>query len=240
MSWAKAYPDYNVSLDLIPMDSSYKDFYNNETTKKYILRITKHLSHCLRYTNGKIKIYPEPELVFNSLVLTPLNQIRVVILGQDPYHQSGQAMGLAFSVPKSIKNPPSLKNIFSNLHKFNHIKEIPESGDLTSWAQQGILLLNTSLTVEDSCPNSHSKYWKDFTDSLIKYISDTLPNIVFVLFGSNALDKYSLIDKSKHNIIISSHPSPLSANNKLGSNPSFMNCDFFGEMNLYLQTKISI
>ena len=196
-------------------------------------------------TDGKIKIYPYPNLLFNAFILTPLSNVKVVILGQDPYHCNEihhdkiipQAMGLSFSVPKGMKIPSSLQNIYKNLLKYKHIEIKPNHGNLSFWAYQGCLMLNTSLTVQHSYPNSHSKYWLPFTDKIIKYISNKLNNIVFVLWGNPALNKLNLIDQNKHKIIISSHPSGLSYNKKLKNYDSFENTDHFGEINKYLKEK---
>lgn len=157
------------------------------------------------------KIYPSEDKIFKAFELCPYENLKVVILGQDPYHQPHQAQGLAFSTPASIKNPPSMVNI---------IKEIIDDigncncldGDLTPWAKQGVLLINAILTVEDSKPKSHHKVgWEIFTDNIIKYISQNKENIVFILWGNPAIAKSKLIDFSKHHIITSPHPSPLSS-----------------------------
>ena len=145
-------------------------------------------------------------------------------MGQDPYHQEGQAMGLCFSVPVDIKIPPSLVNIFKELYQDLGIQKI--DGDLTSWAKQGVLLLNSSLSVRESCANSHSKLWKDFTDNAIKYISDEREGIIFILWGTNAKSKKKFIDDNKHYILESNHPSPLSANRG-----GFFGCKHFSKCN---------
>jgi uracil-DNA glycosylase len=144
-------------------------------------------------------------------------------------------MGLSFSVDDGIKIPPSLINIYNNLLNFKHIDSIPKTGNLKKWAEQGCLLLNASLTVTDGKPNSHAKYWKKFTDDIIKYISDNCTGVVFFLWGGSSLEKISLIDQTKHKISISSHPSPLSIKTPLKSYESFYNTDHFGIANEYLK-----
>lgn len=188
--------------------------------------------------DGKI-IYPEKDNVFKAFELTPLDQIKVVILGQDPYHGAGQAQGLAFSVPDGTALPPSLKNIFKELHT-NFCKDETNSsfldriknkqGDLTSWAKQGVFLLNSVLTVEEGKPASHSKYgWSEFTDSVIKKISDEKEGVIFLLWGNFAKQKVSLIDTKKHIVLLAAHPSPLSSYN------GFFGCGHFKKVSEILK-----
>lgn len=173
-------------------------------------------------------IYPPMFDIFNSMKITAFNDIKVVLLGQDPYHNQGQAMGLSFSVPKGKEVPPSLVNMYKEINAELGIP-ISKSGDLTSWAKQGVLLLNTVLTVREHQPNSHKgKGWEVFTDSIIKKISDKREGVVFLLWGANARSKKSLIDKSKHLILESVHPSPLSAY------AGFFGCGHFKKANEYL------
>ena len=174
------------------------------------------------------EIFPPKNDVFNAFEITGPDKLRVVILGQDPYINYGEAMGLAFSVPNGMKIPPSLRNILKKLGKYT--KGV-KNGDLTHWAEQGVLLLNTSLTVTEKHSNSHSKLWKPITDKIIKYISDKYSNIVFMLWGGDAYKKQPLIDASKHHILISSHPSPLGCNKKLKEFPSFIDNNHFEECN---------
>jgi uracil-DNA glycosylase len=156
-------------------------------------------------------IYPPKDDLFNAFKLTPLDKVKVVILGQDPYHGVGQAQGLAFSVPNDIPIPPSLKNIYKELEADLNI-EPRTSGDLTKWAKQGVMLLNTTLTVEAGKAGSHHGWgWEIFTDRVIEIISREQTNVVFLLWGRNASNKEPLIDTNKHLIIKSAHPSPLSA-----------------------------
>ena len=157
-------------------------------------------------------VYPNMYNIFNCFKATSFSDVKVVILGQDPYHEVGQAHGLSFSVPDGIKFPPSLKNIFKELKSDLNI-DMPLSGDLTKWAKQGVLLLNTVLTVEEGKPNSHKDSgWRKFTDDVISLLSKREKPIVFILWGNNAKEKKALIDTSKHYIIESAHPSPFSCN----------------------------
>jgi uracil-DNA glycosylase len=211
--------------------------------KNNIAKINEYLSHCLEVTQGKVNIFPYPDDLYNGLNMTPLNEIKLVVLGQDPYFNFEmidgkmvpQGMGLSFSVLEGINIPPSLVNIYKNLQKFGHTNFEPKHGNLTFWAKQGCLLLNTSLTVQAKCPNGHEEKWKDITDAFISFVSDKTENVVFMLWGAPSLKKLSLIDNAKHKILISSHPSPLSANNKLRQYESFMNTDHFGDCNKYLK-----
>ena len=174
------------------------------------------------------QIFPSMYDIFNSMKYTAFDDIKVVLLGQDPYHNEGQAMGLSFSVPDGEKVPPSLVNMYKELHDETGM-EIPKSGNLIGWARQGVLLLNAVLTVRAHQPNSHkNKGWEWFTDSIIKKISDKKENVVFLLWGGNARSKKPLIDKSKHLILECAHPSPLSAYN------GFFGCGHFNKANEYL------
>lgn len=156
-------------------------------------------------------IYPPEPLVFNAYATTPFDRVRVVILGQDPYHGPGQAHGLCFSVPADIPDPPSLRNIFKELVT-DLGRSAPVSGDLTDWAKQGVFLLNTTLTVRDGAPFSHvGRGWEEFTDATIRRLSESREGIVFVLWGSHAQKKLPLIDTTRHLVLKSAHPSPLSA-----------------------------
>lgn len=176
-------------------------------------------------------IYPPRENLYKAIQLTPIEEVKVVILGQDPYHGQGEANGLAFSVNKDIRVPPSLRNIFKELQEDLNIA-YPSSGDLTPWAKQGVLLLNSVLTVKKDKPASHRNMgWERYTDSLIEEISLKKKNLVFILWGKYAQQKISLIDQSKHMVIQSPHPSPFSARKGfLGSKP-------FSKTNTYLKSK---
>lgn len=173
-------------------------------------------------------VYPPSPLIFNAFNLTPFDNVKVVILGQDPYHNVGQAHGLAFSVPDGIQKPPSLQNIFKELNQDLGIA-IPTTGNLEKWAKEGVLLLNASLTVRANMAASHAKIgWQRFTDAAIKALSDKKQNLVFILWGNYAIAKESLIDHEKHLILKTVHPSPLSASR------GFFGCHHFSQTNKYL------
>lgn len=165
-------------------------------------------------------VYPPPDRVFAALHLTPLAEVKVVILGQDPYHGPGQAHGLCFSVPSGVALPPSLRNIYRELHDDLGVPT-PRSGDLTPWARRGVLLLNTTLTVRAGAAASHQGHgWEVFTDQVIRAVSARPERIVFILWGAHARKKRALVDRSRHVVIESAHPSPLSAHNGFfGSRP---------------------
>ena len=174
-------------------------------------------------------IYPPGPLIFNAFNHTPLNKIKVVLIGQDPYHGPGQAHGLSFSVPDGIRQPPSLQNIFKEIASDTGTAP-PVSGDLTRWAQQGVLLLNATLTVRAHSPGSHQgKGWEQFTDAVIKTISENCENIVFLLWGRYAQNKEALINPSKHLILKAAHPSPFSAHK------GFFGCKHFSQTNEWLK-----
>ncbi|HSK12836.1 MAG TPA: uracil-DNA glycosylase [Phnomibacter sp.] len=173
-------------------------------------------------------IYPPGPLLFNAFNKTPFPKVKVVILGQDPYHGPGQAMGLSFSVPKGIPPPPSLVNIFKELHADIGMP-LPRHGDLTAWAEQGVMLLNAALTVRANEPNSHSKIgWHEFTDAVIQTLSEKQQALVFMLWGRFAQDKTPLIDEMKHLVLKAAHPSPFSADK------GFFGCRHFSRANEYL------
>lgn len=174
-------------------------------------------------------VYPPSQLIFNAFDSTPFESVKVVILGQDPYHGEGQAMGLSFSVPNGIAVPPSLRNIFKELQSDIPDYKIPSNGDLSHWATQGVLLLNAFLTVNKSEPASHQKFgWETFTDEVIRTISTQLDGVVFLLWGSFAQQKAMLIDTSKHLVLTAPHPSPFSAHK------GFLGCKHFSQTNDYL------
>lgn len=176
-----------------------------------------------------ITVYPPGPLIFNAFNLTPFNQVKVVIIGQDPYHGPGQAHGLCFSVQHGVKPPPSLKNIYKELHDDVGIP-IPNHGNLEKWAQQGVLLLNAALTVRARQAASHGKIgWQNFTDAVIKNLSEQRDGLIFLLWGRFAQNKAELIDSSKHHILTAAHPSPFSAHN------GFFGCKHFSITNKTLQ-----
>jgi uracil-DNA glycosylase len=187
----------------------------------------------------KKDIYPKKDNIFRALNLTPIDKVKVVIIGQDPYHGVGQAQGLSFSVPREVKNPPSLQNIFKELEaEFNKKSEaeFKFNGDLTNWAKQGVLLLNSTLTVEAGKANSHSSLgWESLTDEIIKLISDKCDGVVFLLWGAYARKKKSLIDTEKHLVLESAHPSPFSAYSGFFGNNHFKMCNDFLKRNHFAE-----
>lgn len=196
--------------------SNWKEFiYNTDFSKPNLAEIQAQLNQATQGCN----VYPPQEQIFSAFDKTPLDQVRVVILGQDPYHEANQANGLAFSVNSGTKMPPSLRNIFKEI-KADLGGELRTNTDLSDWAEQGVLLLNTSLTVIESQANSMAKLLEPFTDSVIRLLNEQEQPIVFVLWGNNARKKKSIIDMSRHYVIESAHPSPLSANRGFfGSKP---------------------
>ncbi len=214
----------------VNIEPTWKEVLKDEFEKDYFVQLVRFLKQ--EKAIGK-KIYPEGKNIFNAFELTPFDKVRVLLLGQDPYHGEGQAHGLCFSVQKGIKMPPSLVNIFKELQNDLHIS-FPAHGDLTHWATQGILLLNTSLTVEDGKPMSHANIgWHIFTDAVIKTVSDRKEKVIFVLWGKFAQQKEKIIDAHKHIILKAAHPSPLSAHN------GFWGCKHFSKINEYLDEKIN-
>ncbi len=174
-------------------------------------------------------VYPSNDNIFRALELTPFETVKVVILGQDPYHGAGQAHGLAFSVQRDVKIPPSLRNIYKELNDDIGM-DIPDHGFLEGWAKQGVLLLNTTLTVEDGKPASHQgRGWEEFTDAIIAQVNDLKRPVVFMLWGAHAQKKSDMIDGQKHLILTASHPSPLSAHR------GFLGCKHFSKANNYLK-----
>lgn len=205
---------------------SWRRALDSEFTAPYML----DLKQFLRSEKDKHKIiYPHSSNWFHALETTPLDDVKVVILGQDPYHQPGQAHGLCFSVKPGVKTPPSLVNIYKELEADLGIKPV-KHGYLESWARQGVLLLNAVLTVENSRANSHQgKGWEQFTDKVITTINEQRSNVVFMLWGSNAQRKGSVIDTNKHLVLKAPHPSPLSAHR------GFFGCKHFSQANQYLE-----
>ena len=203
--------------------NNWDDILKEEYNKPYF----EKLMNFIEDEYSKYTIYPDKNNIYNALKLTPPDKVKVVILGQDPYINKDQANGLSFSVQSGIAIPPSLRNIFREQRKDLGIIQ-PNSGDLTKWAEQGVLLLNTTLTVRAGLSNSHQgKGWGIFTDSIIKYLGQK-ENIVFILWGNNAKAKRKLIDSSKNLILEAAHPSPLSATR------GFFGCQHFSKANNYL------
>jgi len=240
-NWAEKYTNFQVRFDKLPKHYSWKEFFNQPEVIEQIEKLNKSFSKVLQ--NSNISIFPYPDNVFNAFLYTPLNKLKVCIIGQDPYFNSyniddiklPEAMGLSFSVPKTIPIPSSLNNIYKNALAYNNLYKYPDHGNLEFWAFQGVFMFNTALTVQEGCKLSHAKIWEAFSDLVIKYISDNCSNVVFVLWGAHALSKKVLIDESKHKFVISSHPSGLSCNKKLGNYPEFNKLDQFGQINKHLK-----
>jgi uracil-DNA glycosylase len=227
-------------LKQFPLDEAWKSLFSEEIQKDYFVALfhfleKEYADSCVEnnlFSAQESSVFPPKQLVFNAFNVCPLQKIKVVILGQDPYHERGQAHGLAFSVPEGVKIPPSLRNIYKEIQQDLGIIA-PSSGNLERWAKQGVLLLNATLTVREGQAGSHQgKGWETFTDAVIRLISERADRVVFMLWGAYAQQKKSLIDASKHLILTTSHPSPLSAHR------GFLGCKHFSKANDFLQKKI--
>jgi uracil-DNA glycosylase len=209
----------------VQMEAGWKKVLEAEFSKPYFLQIVHFLK--TEKILGKT-IYPPGSQIFNAFEMSPFEKTKLVILGQDPYHGPGQAHGLCFSVPDGVRPPPSLQNIFRELNTDTGMP-IPQTGNLTPWARQGVLLLNAYLTVLANAPASHSQVgWGEFTDTVIHKLSDLKNNLVFLLWGKFAQEKQSLIDETKHYVLKAAHPSPFSADK------GFFGCRHFSKANTYL------
>lgn len=211
--------------DAIILDQSWKKQIAPEFDKPYMRRLSDFLEQ--ERANG-ITVFPPAPDIFDAMNATPFDKVKVVILGQDPYHGAGQAHGLSFSVREGIRKPPSLKNIHKEIER-SFGKAAPESGDLTTWARQGVLLLNATLTVREGAAGSHQKKgWEEFTDAMIAHLNNHTDHTVFLLWGSYAQKKGAMIDRARHLVLEAPHPSPLSAHR------GFLGCNHFVEANNYL------
>lgn len=209
----------------IQLEASWKYILADEFEKPYFEKLRKFIKNEYKLKN----IFPPAKLIFAAMDKCPFEKVKVVILGQDPYHGPGQANGLCFSVAENVPNPPSLQNIFKEIHA-DLGKPIPKSGDLSHWANQGVLLLNASLTVIENQAGSHQNQgWEVFTDTIIRRLSERRSHLVFLLWGSFAQKKGEIIDDSKHLVLKSPHPSPLSAHR------GFFGNHHFSKANDYLQ-----
>ena len=209
----------------VTIEATWKTALTDEFDKKYFEDLIAFIKN--EIASGQT-IYPPGKLIFNAFDLTPFDEVKVVIIGQDPYHGAGQAHGLCFSVPKGVPPPPSLVNIYKELNADLDI-EISKSGNLEKWAKQGILLLNSMLTVRAQQAASHQKKgWEQFTDAVIKELNDKKSGIVFLLWGAYAQEKGKIIDTQKHHILKTAHPSPLSAT-------KFFGCKHFSKTNQLLK-----
>lgn len=207
------------------LGKTWNNYLEPEMEKEYFLDLNRAVTKAYK----ERAVFPTEQNVFNAFKLCPLNKVKVVIIGQDPYHGEGQAHGLSFSVPDGVKIPPSLRNIYKELAS-DLGTEIPESGNLEHWAKQGVMLLNATLTVEESQAGFHQGWgWETFTDTVIETISKEKENVVFLLWGKFAQDKAKLIDESKHLILKTTHPSPLSAHR------GFLGSKHFSKTNDYLE-----
>lgn len=205
----------------VKIEPAWKTRLQNEFTKEYFVKLTEFVRNEYRQQT----IYPPGNLIFNAFNLCPFNEIKTVIIGQDPYHGAGQAHGLCFSVKEGVEFPPSLLNIYKELEADLGIAR-PASGNLERWARQGVLLLNATLTVRANQAGSHQrKGWEEFTDSVISVINKEKQNIVFLLWGAYAQKKGESIDRSKHLVLESVHPSPLSASRGFFGNKHFSKCN---------------
>lgn len=215
-----------MTQSAVKLDQSWLDHIGTEFEKPYMQSLKKFLQD--EKAKGKI-IYPRGDDIFAAMNITPFEKVRVVILGQDPYHGEGQAHGLSFSVRDGVRPPPSLVNIYKEISdEFG--TPIPKSGNLTRWAEQGVLLLNATLTVENALAGSHqNRGWESFTDAIIHTLNDQHNNLVFMLWGSYAQKKGAFIDRNRHLVLQSVHPSPLSAHR------GFLGCGHFKKANEYLE-----
>ena len=206
----------------VNIEKSWKDVLKSEFSKTYFQQLVTYIK--IEKSQGKT-IYPSGNLIFNAFDHTRFPDVKVVILGQDPYHGAGQAHGLSFSVPDGISIPPSLRNIYKELHSDIGL-QIPDSGNLSKWADQGVLLLNAVLTVRANEPASHSRIgWMEFTNHIISKLSENRTGIVFILWGKFAHEKQVYIDETKHFVLKAAHPSPLSAHT------GFFGCRHFSKTN---------
>lgn len=212
----------------VRIHASWREALHDALAADDFLSLLEHLAH--QKAAGKV-IYPAEHQIFEAFNLCPLHEVKVVILGQDPYHGPDQAHGLSFSVPAGVPIPPSLKNIFKAL-SYDLGIDPPSHGDLSRWAQQGVLLLNTILTVNAGEAASHQKIgWESFTDQVIATVNTRCPHVVFLLWGKHAMRKASAIDSNKHLILTAPHPSPLAAHR------GFFNCKHFSQTNKWLQAR---
>lgn len=207
------------------MDVKIEESWKSRLSSQFNAPYFQQLTAFVREEYKTHQCFPPGQLIFNAFDTTPFDRVKVVILGQDPYHDVGQAHGLCFSVREGVAQPPSLQNIFKEVHDETGAS-IPASGDLTRWAQQGVLLLNAMLTVRAHQPGSHQgKGWEQFTDAVIATLSQEREHLVFLLWGAYAIRKGSLVDKSRHLVLTSPHPSPLSSYRGFFGNHHFTLCN---------------
>ncbi len=211
-----------IKAENVKIEESWKAVLHKEFEQEYFAQIKTALT---QDKQKSITVYPAGSLIFNAFNSTAFDDVKVVILGQDPYHQPGQAMGLSFSVPQDIRIPPSLRNIYKELARTIEGFTMPSHGDLSPWAKQGVFLLNAVLTVRQGQAASHSKIgWQQFTDAVISTLSEHKKDVIFMLWGNFAKSKAALIDENKHHILTSVHPSPLAGG-------AFIGCNHFKDAN---------
>lgn len=218
-------PCYYLCMHSVRIETSWKKALADVFEQPSFVELSDFVKK--EYKNGVV--YPPPKLIFNAFDRCPFSEVKVVILGQDPYHGAGQAHGLSFSVPDGVKAPPSLQNIYKEIRD-DLGKEIPPSGNLERWADQGVLLLNATLTVRAGVAGSHQgKGWEEFTDAVIKKLNDEREHLVFMLWGNYAKNKGAFIDREKHLVLEAAHPSPFAAHS------GFFGCRHFSKANAYLE-----
>lgn len=210
----------------VRIEEGWKKELSKEFEKPYFAQLAGTVR--MEYGNPQVRVYPPASKIFSAFDNSPFTDTKVVIIGQDPYHGPGQANGLAFSVSPGIMIPPSLRNIFKEINS-DIGAPIPNDGDLTRWARQGVLLLNATLTVREHQPRSHANIgWSEFTDAAVRAVNEHCENVVFMLWGSDAIRKGSMIDTNRHLVLKAPHPSPLSASR------GFFGCRHFSQANAYL------
>ncbi len=212
----------------VKIEPSWKKILEPEFEKDYFRELTKFVKD--EYQNGRV--YPPPKFLFRAFDLTPFDDVKVVILGQDPYHGDGQANGLCFAVNQGIKLPPSLQNIYKEIKSDTGSDPVFAGGDLEEWAKQGVLLLNATLTVRAGQAGSHQNQgWEQFTDAVVKILSEKKENLVFILWGAYAQKKGAVVDEERHLVIRSPHPSPFSAYSGFFGSQPFTKCNYYLEFN---------
>lgn len=243
-NWKDRFPDGKVKMEEVPIRGTWKKIFKDirKAEPEKWDELNDILSDCMKFGT---QVFPYPDLVFDAFNKTPFEKIKVIVVGQDCYYNEQtvggktcpEAMGLSFSVPKEIPIPSSLKNIYANALKNNQFMSPPTHGNLDFWAYQGCLMMNSALTVEKKTPNSHAHLWLWFTDKILEKLSKDREKLVFVFWGSSALERSKQVDSKKHDFVVSSHPSGLSCHTPLkkGLYPAFNNFDHFGKINEFLE-----
>jgi uracil-DNA glycosylase len=238
--WGTKYKNKQIKLRELVKNPRWNNFFDQEEKKPYFKKIELMLAEMVE---KKMSIFPYPELVFYIMNVLSPEDIKVILIGQDPYpgthiingKKIPDAMGMSFSAPAGAPLPRSLNNIYKNLVEFGHWSHMENSGSLVGWLAQGCFFMNSAWTVFESKPNSHKELWDEFSGNLIKYFSKNLSGIVYVMWGREALNRKIHIDAKKNRFVISSHPSPFSVDNNLGSYLPFSKVDHFGEINKHLR-----